>query len=69
MDDLLIHCSRQSHMSHMEDFLQDLLKNTWKFPPKKCLLFRIELQYMGNTVFIKKKMVYVKPLRSTLEAI
>ena len=36
---------------------------------KKCQLFRTELQYMGNTIFIKERRVCVKPLRSRLEAI
>ena len=37
--------------------------------PKKCQLFRTELQYMGNTIFIKDRRVCVQPLRSRLEAI
>ena len=32
-------------------------------------IFKTELQYMGNTIFIKEKSVCVKPLRSRLEAI
>ena len=40
-----------------------------KISPKKCQLFRTELQYMGNTIFIKERRVCVKPLRSRLEAI
>ena len=35
----------------------------------KCQLFRQELQYMGNTIFIKDKRVCVKPIGSRLEAI
>ena len=37
--------------------------------PKKCQLLRTELQYMGNTIFIKERRVCVKPLRIRLEAI
>ena len=37
--------------------------------PKKCQLFRTNLQYMGNEIFIKEKRVCVKPLRNRLEAI
>ena len=37
--------------------------------PKKCQLFKTDLQYMGNTIFIKDRMVCAKPLRSRLEAI
>ena len=40
-----------------------------KISPRKCQLFRKELQYMGNTIFIQKKGVCVKPLHSRLEAI
>ena len=35
----------------------------------KCQLFRTELQYMGNTIFIKDRKVCIKPLRSRLEVI
>ena len=46
-----------------------LCKNGLKISPKKCQLFRTELQYIGNTIFIKERRVCVKPLRSRLEAI
>ena len=46
-----------------------LRKNGLKISPKKCQLFRMELQYMGNTIFIKDRRVCVKPLHSRLEAI
>ena len=36
---------------------------------QKCQLFKTELQYMGNIIFIKDRKVCVKPLRSRLEAI
>ena len=45
------------------------LKNGLQISPKKCQLFRKELQYMGNTIFIKDRRVCVKPLHSRLEAI
>ena len=35
----------------------------------KCQLFRTELQYIGNTIFIKDRRVCIKPLRNRLEAI
>ena len=44
------------------------MQNGLKISPKKCQLFKTELQYMGNIIFIKKG-VGVKPLRSRLEAI
>ena len=37
--------------------------------PKKCQLLRKELQYMGNTIFIKDRTVCVKLLGGKLEAI
>ena len=51
------YCSLQqeSHFAKLEDLLK--------------ALFKIELQYMGNTIFIKDRRVCVKPLRSRLEAI
>ena len=46
-----------------------LLKNGLKVSPKKCQLFKMSLQYMGNEIFIENKKVCVKPLRNRLEAI
>ena len=45
------------------------MQNGLKISPMKCQLFKTELQHMGNTIFIKDKIVCVKPLRSRLEAI
>ena len=54
MDDLLLFTpSKMAHMAKLEDPLKALRKNGLKIPPKKCQLFRTELQYMGNTIFIK----------------
>ena len=70
MDDLLLFTSdKQMHFEKLIDLLQVLCKNGLKISPKKCQLFKTELQYMGNTIFIKKRRVCVKPLRSRLEAI
>ena len=46
-----------------------MCKNGLKISPKKCQLFKTELQYIGNTIFIGEKRVCVKSLRSRLEAI
>ena len=56
-------------MRKLEDLLKTLLKNGLKISPRKCQLFRKELQYIGNTTFIQGKRVCVKPLCSRLEAI
>ena len=70
MDDLLLFTlSKKTHMDKLEDLLRALLKNRLKISPKKCQLFRTNLQYMGNEIFIQNKRVCVQPLRSRLEAI
>ena len=70
MDDLLLFMpDKQTHFEKLVDLLQALCKNGLKISPKKCQLFRTELQYMGNTIFIKERRVCVKRLRSRLEAI
>ena len=45
------------------------MKNGLKISPKKCQLFKTELQYMGNIIFIKDRKVCIKPLHSRVEAI
>ena len=70
MDDLLLFTpSRESHMAKLEDLLKALLKNGLKISPKKCQLFRTNLHYLGNEIFIQNKRVCVKPLNGTLEAV
>ena len=70
MDDLLLFTlTKESHFAKLEDLLKALCKNVLNISPKKCQLFKMELQYMGNTIFIKDRRVCVKPLRSRLEAI
>ena len=56
-------------MDKLEDLLKPLLKNGLKISPKKCQLFRTNLQYMGNEIFIQDKRVCIKALKSRLEAI
>ena len=70
MDDLLLFTpNKQSLFEKLKDLLKALCKHGLKISPKKCQLFKTELQYMGNTIFIKDKRVCMKPLRSRLEAI
>ena len=70
MDDLLLFTpTKTSHFAKLEDVLKALCKNGLKISPKKCQLFKTELQYMGNAIFIKDKRVCVKPLRSRMEAV
>ena len=69
MDDLLFTPSKKSHMDKLEDMLQGILKNGLKISPKKCQLFRTNLQYMGYEIFIQNKRVCIQSLRSRLEGI
>ena len=58
------------HISRsLKTYLKALRKNGLKISPKKCQLFKTDLQYMGNTIFIRNKRVCVRPLRSRMEAI
>ena len=70
MDDLLlITPTKLSHLEKLEDLLKALHKNGLKISPKKCQLFKTDLQYMGNTIFIRNKRVCIRPLRSQIKAI
>ena len=70
MDDLLLFTpTKKAHMAKLEDLLKALLRNGLKISPRKCQLFKTELQYIGNTIFIKERKVCVKPLRYRIEAI
>ena len=62
------HLQKGTHMAKL-DLLKALLKNRLKISAKKCQLFKTELQYMGNIIFIKDRKVCVKLLRSRLKAI
>ena len=62
MDDLLLFTpSKRSHMDKLEDLLKAPLRNGVKISLKKCQLFRTNLQYMGNEIFIQDKRVCVQP--------
>ena len=69
-DDLLLFTpSKGSHIAKLEDLLKVLLKNGLRISPKKCQLFRTNLQYMGNEIFIKDGRICIKLLGNRLEAI
>ena len=60
MDDLLLFTTTmKSHIARFEDLLKALLKKGLKISPRKCQLYRKELQYIGNTIFIKDRRVCV----------
>ena len=63
MDDLLLFTpTKKCHIAKLEDQLKALLKNELKILQKKCQLFRKELKYMGNIIFIKDKIVCIQLL-------
>ena len=70
MDDLLVFTpTKASHFEKLEDLLKALHKNGLKISPKKCQLFKTDLQYMDNTIFIRNKRVCLRPMISQIEAI
>ena len=70
MDDLLLFTPmKSSDFEKLEDLLKALHKNGLTISPKKCQLFRTDLQYMGNTIFIRDKRVCIRPLRSWIKEI
>ena len=70
MDDLLLFTpDKQSHFDKLEDLLKALCKHGLKISPRKCQLFKTDLQYMDNTISTENRCVHVKPLRSRFEAI
>ena len=66
---LLFTPMKSAHFDKLEDLLKTLHRNGLKISPKKCQLFKTDLQYMGNTMFIRNKRVCVRLLRSQIEAI
>ena len=69
-DDLLLFTpDKKPHRDKLEDLLKELLKDGLKISPKKCQLLKKELQYMGNTIFIKGKKVCVKAVCTRIQAL
>ena len=70
MDDLLLFTpTKLSHFKKLEDLLKALCKNGLKISPKKCQLFKTDLQYMHNTIFIRNNRVCTRPIRSQIKAV
>ena len=60
MDELLLFIpSKKFCMNKLEDLLRALLKNGLKISPNKCQLFRTNLHYMDNEIFIQNKRLCV----------
>ena len=70
MDGLLLFTpTKLSYFEKLEDLLKALCKNGLKISPRRCQLFKTDLQYMSNTIFIRNKRVCVRQLRSRIKAI
>ena len=70
MDNLLLFTPmKSSHFDKLKDLLKALHKYGLKISPKKSQLFKTDLQYMGNTIFIRDKRVCVRLFRNQIEAI
>ena len=69
MDDCLVHSKKKDHLYHIVALLKALIKHGLKISPKKCVLFRTSLTYMGHTLMVKDKVPYITPLKSRIDAI
>ena len=70
MDDLLLFMpSKKSHKAELEDLLKAFLRNGLGISSKKCQLFRKEIQYIVNTIFVEDSGVCIKPLKGRLKVI
>ena len=53
MDDLLLHSTRDTHMSLLVNLFETMIKNGLKLSPKKSQLFVKELVYLGTLFTVK----------------
>ena len=53
LDDLLLFTpTKKAHMAKLRDLLKALLTNVLKISPKKCQLFKMELQHTGKHQYL-----------------
>ena len=64
MDDCLVYSKKKDHLYHIVALLKTLIKHGLKISPKKCVLFRTSLTYMGHTLMVKDKVPYLTNLGS-----
>ena len=69
MDDCLVHSKKKDHLYHIVALLKALIKHGLQISPKKCVLFRTSLTYMGHTLMVKDKVPYITPLKPRVDAI
>ena len=68
MDDCLMHSKRKENLKHVTALLKALIRNGLKISPKKFMLFRTQLAYMGHTLMVKDKTHCIILLKSRIEA-
>ena len=59
----------RDHLYYIAQLLKALIKHGLKLSPKKCILFRKSLTYMGHTLKIINKIPYITPLKTRVDAI
>ena len=69
MDDLLLHSTRDTHMSLLVNLFETMIKNGLKLSPKKSQLFVKELVYLGTLFSVKKNSLVITPLLTRVDAI
>ena len=69
MDDLLLHSTRDVHMSLLVNLFETMIKNGLKLSPKKSQLFIKELMYLGTLFTVKPQGLIITPLLTRVDAI
>ena len=69
MDDLLLHSTRDAHMSLLVNLFETMIKNGLKLSPKKSQLFVKELVYLGTLFTVKPQGLIITPLLTRVDAI
>ena len=69
MDDLLLHSTRDTHMSLLVNLFETMIKNGLKLSPKKSQLFVKELVYLGTLFTVKRQGLIISPLLTRVDAI
>ena len=69
MDDLLLHSTRDAHMSLLVNLFETMIKNGLKLSPKKSQLFVKELVYLGTLFTVKLQGLIITPLLTRVDAI
>ena len=69
MDDLLLHSTRDAHMSLLVNLFETMIKNGLKLSPKKSQLLVKELINLGTLFTVKPQGLIITPLLTRVDAI